>query len=154
MIRRAKISDAKEIQDLNNFYADKGEMLPRGIGDIYENIRDFYILELEGKVKGCCSLHICWDDIAEIKALAVAQDQQGKGWGKKMVDMCLKEAKELQLKKVFCLTYKPAFFEKMGFKKTYKSRLPQKVWVECVKCHKFPDCDETCLIYDLENHTA
>lgn len=148
-IRKAKIADAKSIQALINSNAKKEQMLPRALNDIYENLRDFYVCEDGGSVVGVCALRILWEDLAEIRSLAVQQDRQHRGIGSRLVKACLKEAQELGIKKVFALTYQIEFFEKLGFKEISKKRLPQKIWGDCLKCPKFPDCDETAMIINL-----
>lgn len=149
MIRRATIKDVKNIQKLINIYAKKDEMLPRSLNELYENVRDFYIFEHKGRIAGCCALHICWEDLGEIKSLAVAKANQDSGIGKKLLAACLEDAKKLKLKKIFALTYKPMYFKKFGFKEIDKANLPHKIWTDCIKCVKFPDCDEFALIREL-----
>jgi amino-acid N-acetyltransferase len=146
MIRKAKIEDIKQIQNLINLFAKQDLMLPRSLNELYENIRDFWVLEEHKKIIGCSALHISWDDLAEIKSVAVAKNKQGKGIGKNLVLTCLDEAKQMGAKKVFVLTYKPAYFKKFGFKKVKTSSLPHKVWAECINCCKFPDCQEIALL--------
>jgi len=141
-IRKARIPDAKAIHKLLITYAQQELMLSRSLPDIYELIRSFYVYEVDGEVLGTVSLHICWEDLAEVRSLAVAGNQMKKGIGRQLVQACLEEARELGLKKVFALTYQPGFFEKMGFHYIEKAELPQKIWSDCVKCPKFPDCDE------------
>lgn len=141
-IRKARIPDAKAIHQLLITYAQQELMLSRSLPDIYELIRSFYVFEENGEVLGTVSLHICWEDLAEVRSLAVAEGQMKKGIGRQLVQSCLQEAKELGLKKVFALTYQPGFFEKMGFNYIEKAELPQKIWSDCIKCPKFPDCDE------------
>lgn len=141
-IRKARIPDAKAIHKLLLTYAQQELMLSRSLPDIYELIRSFYVYEVDGEVLGTVSLHICWEDLAEVRSLAVAGHQMKKGIGRQLVQACLEEARELGLKKVFALTYQPGFFEKMGFHYIEKAELPQKIWSDCVKCPKFPDCDE------------
>ena len=149
MIRHARIPDARDIHQLLLIYAKDGQLLGRSLADIYETIRYFYVLEEKGKIQGIGALEICWEDLAEIRSLAVAPGQQGKGVGRKIVESCLSEARELGLKRVFALTYQPDFFEKMGFYAIEKSELPQKIWGDCIKCVKFPDCDENALVIEL-----
>ena len=148
-VEKARISDVKQIHKLVNSHASKGEMLPRALSELYENIRDLFIIRQGDKVIACAALHIFWDDLGEIRAAAVASDMQSKGLGAKLVKACLDEAGSLGLSKVFCLTYQPGFFEKCGFKIVDKAELPQKVWGECMRCPKFPDCDEVALICSL-----
>lgn len=145
MLRKAKLSDAKKIQNLAKIFSDKEEMLPRSLISIYENIRDFFVYEDNEKIIGVCALHVCWEDLAEIRTLAVLSDYQKKGIGKKLIEECLEEANKLEIKKVFTLTYKPDFFKKFNFKDIDKNELPHKVWQDCLNCPKFPDCDEKAL---------
>ena len=149
-VEKARISDVTQMHELINYFADKGEMLARSLSEIYENIRDYFVVRQGERVIACASLHVMWSDLAEIKSVAVAEGSQGRGIGDQLVEACLKEAKELGMPTVFCLTYKPAFFERLGFSQLDKMELPRKVWGECYRCPKFPDCDEVALIYHLE----
>jgi len=149
-VEKGKIKDVPQMQQLINYFADKGEMLARSLSEIYENIRDYFVVRQGERVIACVALHVSWSDLAEIKSLAVAEDYQKQGIGDKLVEACLKEAKELGIPTVFCLTYKPAFFEKVGFSQVDKAELPHKVWGECYLCPKFPNCDEVALIYHLK----
>lgn len=141
-MRKATIKDAKGIQYLIKGFAIKNQMLPRSLNEIYENIRDFWLIEEKGKIIACCALHPLWEDMAEIKSLVVVEESQGKKIGKKLVQICIDECADLKIKKVFALTYVPEFFEKLGFKKGKKETMPHKIWSECIRCHHFPDCDE------------
>ncbi len=146
MLRKARIKDIKQIQELIGCFARLDVMLPRSLNELYENIRDFWVYEDKGKVLGCAALHISWDDLAEIKSLAVAQNRQGKGIGRDLVTACLAEAKVMGAKKIFVLTYKPEFFKKFGFKRIRNADLPHKIWAECINCAKFPNCQEIALL--------
>jgi amino-acid N-acetyltransferase len=147
---KARVSDVPQMHKLINSFADKGEMLARSLSEIYENIRDYFVVRQGERVLACVALHVSWSDLAEIKSLAVADDSQQQGIGAQIVEACLKEANELGISTVFCLTYKPAFFEKFSFSQIDKMELPHKVWTECYRCPKFPNCDEVALIYRLE----
>ncbi|MEK7688881.1 MAG: N-acetyltransferase [Deltaproteobacteria bacterium] len=149
MIRKAKIADVRDIHKLIEAFANKGEMLHRPLTDIYDSLRDFYVYEEKGVIIGACALHICWEDVGEIRSLAVSEDAGGKGIGTVLVNACLDEARALGIPKVFALTYKPGFFEKVGFKPIGKEVLPHKVWGECVRCFKFPNCDENAVMIEL-----
>ncbi len=146
MIRKAKISDVPSMLKLINEHADRGEMLHRSLNDLYENLRDYIVIEEGGRILGCCALHIAWSDLAEIKSLVVDDEVQSRGYGTQLLKKCLEDAKELGVPKVFALTYKPEFFKKNGFMPIEKSELPHKVWSECIRCPKFPDCGEEALI--------
>ena len=146
MIRKAKIKDIKQIQELINSFARQDIMLPRSLNELYENIRDFWVVESNGKIAGCAAMHISWDDLAEIKSLAVSKKSHGKGFGKELVQACLEEAASLGAHKVFVLTYKPEYFKKFGFKRVKNASLPHKIWAECINCCKFPNCQEIALL--------
>jgi len=147
IIEKATIKDAARIHRLVNDFAGQGKMLARPLSEIYENIRDYFVIREAGEVIACAALHVIWEDLAEVKSVAVTSQHQKKGWGEKLVRICLEEAGRLNIPRVFCLTYTPDFFSKCGFKATDKQYLPQKIWGECYKCPKFQDCDETALVY-------
>lgn len=149
MIRKAQINDVKEIQKLLMKYASQGDMLSRSLSELYESLRDFYVYEDDGTLLGTAALHIVWDDLAELRSVAVALEAGRKGIGSQLVQACISEARQIGLKRIFCLTYKPDFFAKLGFRLVDKSELPHKVWGDCIKCVKFPDCDEIAMILDL-----
>ena len=148
-IRKAKISDLRHVQKLINDYAKKEEMIPRSLNELYETVRDFVVSEEHGTICGVCALHIMWEDLAEVRSLAVDKRHQKKGIGKKLVQQCLKEARALGIKKVFALTYCPEFFKKMGFVDIDKASLPQKIWGDCLRCPRFPECNEHAVIQYL-----
>jgi amino-acid N-acetyltransferase len=148
-VEKARIIDVPQIQQLVNYFADKGLMLARPLSEIYEDIRDYFVIREADKIVACGALHVSWADLAEVKALAVAEEYQKKGLGGRIIEACLREAKTLGMPIIFTLTYSPEFFEKEGFSRVDKMKLPRKVWTECFHCPKFPDCDEVALIYKL-----
>lgn len=149
MIRKARASEAEEIKKLIDYYARKNEMLPRSLSEIYENIRDYWVWEERKRIVGCGALHVSWVNLGEVKSLAVAKRYKRRGIGTALVKKCIEEAKDIGLKRIFVLTYKPGFFKKKGFKSIGKGELPNKIWSECVRCVKFPNCNEVALIYQL-----
>lgn len=152
MIRKAIIGDVKTIQKLLNDYGQQGLLLPRPLVELYEHLRDFYVVEGSGPkdpIVGVCALGLCWEDLAEIRSLAIAQEQQRKKLGSQLVKVCLDEASTLGIKRVFTLTYNPEFFSQLGFKEVEKSILPHKIWADCMKCTKFPDCDEIAMVIEV-----
>ena len=148
-IRKATVNDAKIIHDLIKRFARKYDMLPRSLNEIYENIRDFFVCIDNDAIVATAALHILWEDLAEVRSVAVSKEYQGAGVGKKLVRQCTKEAKKLGVNKVFALTYAPEFFKEMDFEEIDKNSLPQKIWGECLKCHKFPECDESAVMKEL-----
>lgn len=151
MIRKARIVDVIEIQKMLRDYAQSGKLLARSLSELYTNIRDMmvFIDQDSDEVVGCCSLHIVWENLAEIRSLAVTESHQGRGIGRILVDSCISEAKELGLGRIFTLTYEVGFFEHLGFSPVDKNMFPQKVWADCLHCPKFPNCDETALVLNL-----
>ena len=157
MIRNARMGDIKEIYKLLQYFADKDLLLGRSLSSLYDQLKDFsvYVEKAEDdqdqeKLVGVCAFHICWDNLAEIRSLAVAEGYQGKGVGQHLVDKALTEADSYGITKVFTLTYQPEFFRKLGFKDIDKAELPHKVWSDCINCSKFPDCNEEALIWEKD----
>ena len=148
-IRKATVKDVAAIHDLIKRFAKKYDMLPRSLNEIYENIRDFFVYIDNDAIVAAAALHILWEDLAEVRSVAVSKEYQSIGVGKKLVMQCIKEAKKLGVNKVFALTYAPEFFKEMDFEEVDKNSLPQKIWGECLKCHKFPECDESAVIKEL-----
>ncbi len=149
-IRKASVRDAEGIRKLINAYASENRMLARSLSEIFENIRDYHVAEEDGQIVGSCALHIFWEDLAELRSLAVRRDQVGKRLGMDLMKHVLSEAPSLGIRRVFILTAIPDYFAKSGFRPIGKSDLPQKIWVECVRCPKFPDCDEVAMAIDVE----
>ena len=150
MVGKATIGDVDHIFQVVNFFADRDEMLHRPLNEIYENLRDFYVARgPDGDFLGCVALHLLWGDLAEVKSLAVREDKQLKGVGAALVRACLDEARRIGLPRVFALTYKPGFFEKLGFSIANVMNFPRKVWNECYRCPKFPSCNEIAVSIDL-----
>ncbi|MDD2308478.1 MAG: N-acetyltransferase [Desulfuromonadaceae bacterium] len=149
MLRKAHIADVKDIQKLLMTFANRGDMLSRSLSELYESLRDFYVVEEEGVILGAAALHVVWEDLAEVRSVAVNETAGRRGIGGRLVEACISEAREIGLRRIFCLTYKPDFFAKHGFRLVDKAELPHKVWGDCIKCPKFPDCDENAMILDL-----
>lgn len=150
--RQATFSDVEEIYNLIAGYASQGIMLPKPHNILYETIREFIVAEeiSEKKIVGAGALHLTWNELAEVRSMAVHSDYKRHGIGAEIVKKLLEEGKEVGVKKFFTLTYTPSFFQSLGFKTTTKESLPHKIWKECIECPKFPNCDEVALIYFAE----
>jgi amino-acid N-acetyltransferase len=149
-IRKARVSDVDRIHGLIAAFAGHQLMLARSRAELYESMRDFFVAEdSSGEVVACGGLEIAWDDLAEVKSLAVDERRQRQGLGRRIVKACLDEAADLGIKRVFSLTYQVDFFKTLGFKQIPKEQLPHKIWSDCLKCPKFPDCDEVAMALDL-----
>lgn len=151
-IRKARIQDVKKIHALLMACARQEFLLPRSFNQLYSHLRDFFVVAERDSttIVGCCALSICWEDIAEIRSLAVDQSVQNQGWGGKLVEACLSDAVTLGIYRVFTLTCRAHFFARLGFVPVGKDKLPQKVWADCINCPKFPDeCNEEALIMEM-----
>lgn len=152
-IRDARMDDVRAIYALLQYFAGKNLLLGRSLSSLYDHLRDFKVAEDEaGQVLGVCSLHICWENLAEIRSLAIAESFQGRGIGRELVRTCLDEARRFGINRVFTLTYQPGFFGKLAFKPVDKNELPHKVWSDCINCPMFPDCNEEALIWEEEKN--
>jgi amino-acid N-acetyltransferase len=124
-------------------------MLARSRSMLYENLREFTVAEEDGRFLGTGALHIIWEDLAEIRTLAIVPEAIGRGIGRRLVAALLDEGRPLEIPTVFALTYQPGFFEKCGFHPAQKEEMPPKIWKECINCPKFPNCDEVAVVYNL-----
>jgi len=147
MIRAARMDDIPRIHALLSHFADQGLLLGRSLSSLYDQLRDFVVFEEDGRVVGVCALHVCWENLAEIRSLAIDEEYHRRGIGRRLVSACLEEATQLGIDRIFTLTYQPGFFRKLGFVPIDKNELPHKVWSDCIHCPKFPDCNEEALIY-------
>ena len=150
MVRKARVADVVLIQKMLRDFADAGSLLARSLSELYTTLRDMVVYENEDDgIVGCCALHILWDDLAEIRSLAVLEPYRRRGIGRALVESCVSEAGELGLNRVFTLTYEVEFFQSLGFRTVDKNMFPQKVWWDCHNCPKFPNCDESALVLDI-----
>ncbi len=150
MLRKATVSDVETMRHLINNYAKQELMLARSLSELYEHIRDFYVYEENDEILACCALHVIWEDLAEVLSLAVDPEYSKRGIGSELLNVCIDEGRKLGVKNVFTLTYAPEFFEKNGFSRVEKTSLPHKIWIGCIKCPKFPECDEIALLKKLK----
>lgn len=150
-VRKARIQDVRPIHALLMECSRQGLLLPRSFNQLYSHLRDFFVLarEQDNAVMGCCALSITWEELAEVRSLAVAEQCRGQGWGRRLVEACLSDALTLGIYRVFTLTYQTDFFQKLDFEVVSKDKLPQKVWAECLHCPKFPDCDEIAMSIEM-----
>ncbi len=146
IIRKATVNDIPGIKSIIDIYAKQEMMLPRSLSELYEFTRSFCVCEIDNEIIGCCALQVSWEDMAEIMSFAVRSEYRDQGIGTKLVTASLEETKELGINSVFTLTYAVPFFEKQGFKKIDKQQLPHKIWSGCIKCPKFPNCDEIAML--------
>lgn len=149
IIRPGEIADVENMHALINDFFAKGLMLPKSRNQLYHNLRDFLVAEVDGQFAGCGALHITWSDLGEVRSLAIVEPFQGHGLGRQLVERLLQDARLLKLPRVFALTYQVGFFERLGFKQVDKVTLPHKIWGDCVDCPRFPHCDEVAVITEI-----
>ncbi|MCK5686565.1 N-acetyltransferase, partial [bacterium] len=127
------------------------ELLARPLSKIYDHLRDFWVFEdsESTKVVGCCALQFCWEDLAEIRSLAVDPDFTGNSIGSTLTERSIQEAVYSNVKNLFTLTYRPGFFKRFDFITIDKNDLPIKVWSDCIGCVSFPNCDEIAMLKKL-----
>lgn len=149
--RQATFADVEEIYNLIAGYASQGIMLPKPHNVLYETIREFVVAEeiAEKKIVGTGALHLTWNELAEVRSMAVHEDYRRQGIGAEIVKKLLEEGREVGVKKFFTLTYSPQFFQSLGFKTTTRESLPHKIWKECIECPKFPNCDEIAMTLEV-----
>jgi len=150
LIRAARITDVPAIHDLLETYASKGNLLPRSMNEIYRHLRDFFAIELNGKIAAIGALEIFTEDLGEVRSLVVADEYERRGLGRLMVQRIVAEARQIGLRRLMALTYVPEFFHKLGFRTVGTDTLPEKVWGVCVKCYKYNNCDETAVVLELK----
>lgn len=150
MIRKAQIHEVPEIWRMLHDFADQ-DVLPRSMADLYSQVRDYFVYRKDqSPIIGIAALHIFWQDLAEIRSVAVLPNFQKTGIGSALVKKCLEEADSLGLKKVFALTTRPDFFKRLGFCIVPNENLPNIIWSECKDCLKYPDkCNEIPMLLDL-----
>lgn len=146
LYRKPTFADVEAIYTLVNHYANDGVMLARSRNTLYETLRDMVVAEENGEIVGVGGLHLIWDELAEVRTMAVSPEVVRRGIGAEIVDRLVQEGLALGVKKLFTLTYKPGFFKTLGFVEITKEELPHKVWKDCIECPKFPNCDEIAML--------
>lgn len=149
IIRPAAIGDVPYIHHLLEIYAAQGNLLPRTMNELYRHLRDFFVIEMQGKVAACGALEIFTEDLGEVRSLVVDEALKSQGLGRQLVQRLIEEARAIGLRRLMALTYVAPFFHKLGFKTVAKDTLPEKVWGICVKCYKYNNCDETAVLLEL-----
>lgn len=147
--RKPTFDDIETIFKLINDYAAEGVMLSKSRSILYETIREMIVAVEDGKVIGVGALHVTWNELAEVRSMAVDRDHTRRGIGGAIVRRLIDEGKAFGVKKFFTLTYKPGFFQTLGFRTITKDELPHKIWRECIDCPKFPNCDEIAMEFNV-----
>ena len=143
VVRAAVLADVARMEKLMTPFVATGDLLPRSNYDLCRHIKEYVVAEdVDGAIVGTASLKVYSTQLAEIAALAVRDDQQGRGVGRALVEWVLDDARALGLTQVFGLTRKPMFFLRLGFRAAEKEQFPLKVWADCARCPRQDACDE------------
>lgn len=160
VIRAATVRDVHGMSALINEYASSNVMLPRGPQYLYLHIQDYMVITAPSAETGgeeviaCGAVHVLWEDLAEIRSIAVHPACNGHNLGRSLVEALLVKCHQLGIDRAFVFTLVPGFFEKCGFEEFDRANLPPIVWVECSKCPKFYRCDEIGMIRDLARNNG
>ncbi len=150
VIRPATVDDIPAMQALINGFAQQNRMLFRSRSELAEFIDEYFVYVEDGALLGVCGLHPVAGGLAEVRGLAVSEQANGRGIGRRLVEACVVRARELGISKVYTLTLVPGFFEKLRFYQVDKGTLHLKVWYECYRCPKFANCDEIAMVRPLD----
>ena len=151
-IRPARLEDAPAIYALLATFSTEGKLLPRPVAEIQTRIANFLVAELNGTVAACGALRDFGNNLNEIRSLAVRRDLAEQGIGSRLVKALLAKAMERtggEHGHVFALTYRVAFFQRLGFRIVDKYTFPPKIWSDCCVCPKKDHCDETAVVIDV-----
>ena len=149
-LRPATLADVAEMEGLMAPFVATGDLLPRSNYDLCRHIKEYVVaVARDGAIVGTGSLKVYSTSLAEIAALAVRDDQQGRGVGKALVEALVLDARALGLTEVFGLTRKPLFFLRLGFRVAEKEQFPLKVWADCARCPRQHACDEVAVALTL-----
>src|SRR5580692_4308367 len=129
--RRAILPDAENIHELICAYSGDGTLLPRTLAELCENVRDFVVLEDQGRIIGCGALHLYGTHLAEIRSITVAPWSQGKGGGSRLMKALMTEAKRHRVDCICLFTRAPEFFARQGFEMARREDLPDKIYKDC-----------------------
>ena len=144
--RNAILPDAQQIYALINGYSQSGTLLPRSLPELYENVRDFVVIEDAGKIIGCGALHLYGPHLTEVRSIAVLPQYKGQGAGRLLLDALLEEGDRQHVKAVCLFTRIPDFFSHFGFRVARREELPDKIYKDCVNCPKLNACDEVAMV--------
>jgi amino-acid N-acetyltransferase len=144
-IRKAYVSDVGPIYGLLKKLSQDGLLLPRSYVNLYEMLQTLYVAEdpeSPGSVVGTAALQVAWEDLAEVRSLAVLSEYRGLGIGRALTAAVERDARGLRINRMFALTYVPEFFTRQGYRIVSLESLPQKIWSVCFNCVYYPDCKE------------
>ncbi|MBU6313669.1 MAG: amino-acid N-acetyltransferase [Actinomycetales bacterium] len=135
LVRPAKTMDVKAIRSLVDSYAAPGQMLAKETVTLYESVQEFIVAEVDGVVVGCGALHILWEDLAEVRTMAVKKEFNRQGIGHKILEAIIARAGEVGVEKIFCLTFQTQFFGAHGFEVIEGTPVDSEVYAELLRSY-------------------
>ena len=135
VVRAARTSDIKKIRSIVDLYASQRRLLSKETVTLYEGVQEFTVAEVNGEVVGCGALHVLWEDLAEVRTVAVIESMQGKGIGHAILESILNKAKEIGVKKVFCLTFETKFFDSHGFNEIQGAPVDPDIYAQLLRSY-------------------
>jgi len=153
LVRKARVTDVTGIYELLRKLSAQGLLLPRSYSNLYEMLQTLFVAEdnlgSENNLAGVAALQVAWEDLAEVRSLAVPEELRGRGLGQALTLALEEEARALKVRRMFVLTYLPEFFQKLGYRIVSLDSLPQKIWSVCFNCIHYPNCKEIALVKDF-----
>jgi amino-acid N-acetyltransferase len=135
LIRPARTQDVRDIRTLVDYYSPDGRLLSKATVTLFEDIQEFLVAERDGEVVGCGALHVMWEDLAEVRTVAVNPDLAGQGIGSLILTALIERAREVGVKKVFCLTFAVPFFERHGFQEIDDTPVEHDVYEQLLQSY-------------------
>jgi amino-acid N-acetyltransferase len=135
VVRRARTGDVLAIRALVDVYAVDGILLDKAMVTLYEDVQEFDVAELDGRVVGCGALHVLWSDLAEVRTVAVDPGMRKRGIGHLLIESLLQRARDLDVRRVFCLTFEVDFFAAHGFQRFTATAVEPGVYEELLRSY-------------------
>jgi amino-acid N-acetyltransferase len=135
LIRPARTSDIKSIREIVDLYSLQRRLLSKETVTLYEAVQEFTVAELDGKVIGCGALHVLWEDLGEVRTVAVLEEHRNKKIGHQILQVIIERAQKLGLKRLFCLTFETKFFGDHGFKEIVGAPVEPQVYQELLRSY-------------------
>ena len=135
LVRRARTSDVRGIRRLIDVYSPQRRLLSKATVTLYEDIQEFWVAEVDGQVVGCGAIHVMWEDLAEVRTVAVDAEYRGRKIGHAIVAALLDQAREVGVRRVFALTFETAFFASFGFVPIDGAPVPQAVYEQLLRSY-------------------
>jgi amino-acid N-acetyltransferase len=134
-VRPARTSDIKAIHKLIVDFASGGRMLQKETVTLYESVQEFMVAVEDGQVVGCGALHVLWEDLAEVRSVAITENLRGNGIGNQILERIIDRARELGLSRIFCLTFETKFFGRHGFEEIQGTPVEPEVYAQLLKSY-------------------